>query len=573
MRDKMGFGGQNVASKIIPILPPLEYIPARKYDHYTFVSDSVEKKPTNQADTGTDIALGPAMFILAVLVIYGLVVLSPALNIGFYADDYHYLPTPKLETWSDVPEVIAYSAKRAPRVITQGLYFVIGRSLWDLDHRAWHIPNFFAYAMVIFLLYAFLARVLRDRLSALVGSGIFALSGVIFWPMMWTTGIGELISFIFVFSGLLAHAKAEDTRRETGVIPVGLEVLSVILIGLALLSKETMVLVVIVYVLMDLFMRRRVSFAGFFVVLLGAGAMVMAVRKLTLLQADSTYKVSLNIEQIFWNLGVYFFDPIVATGGQYGVMRLFGFENSPGVLEEFVQLLKANLGITAALAAIALTIVVLWIRLTLVGWRAENIPEAAKKPLVPPIFGWLGWLIVLSLPLFTPGHHYSYYLTIPLGLLMIAAAPVIASALRIRKWRPLVVFLLILYMIWFPINTNLAFKNSSCAIGCVESLKFYNEMTEMHPTIPAGTLVVLDNADSKFIWTLYFGAGIETYYPGTTGLVCADLNERIDNPRNIPVPVGGPVLVFREVDGVWTDVTDEMESRVRELLDAYNPTQ
>jgi hypothetical protein len=537
------------------------------------MKDLSAKSGGGSPDRGsTDIRNGVAVGILTAVVVYALVLYSPAIRLGFYGDDFHYLPTPELRSMSDVPQAFEYSLKRAPRVISHGLYFVMGRSLWDLDHTKWHIANLVVYVLIVYLLYALLARILRDRLAALLGAGIYALSGVLFHTVVWITGVGDLIATAMVFGGFLAHAKALDIKRESGRTPPGPEILSILLLALSLFTKETMVPVLLVFILADLFVLRRVSIAGLAALALGIVGAVLTVGKFEALQEYHSYAVSFDPVKFAGNLFAYFYDPLFAVGGQYWVMHRLGLINDPGALGQFLKFAKANLALTVVIVIAAFFLAVIWIRLTLIPWRSEDIPDESRKPLLPPIFGWLAWLIVLSPALLTPAHHYAYYLMIPFGLLMITAAPVIASGLRYRDSRIAVIILIVLYLAWFPVNTSLAFKYSSPTTGAAQSLDFINQMKAMYPTIAPGTMVILDKVDPRFDWAIYHGAAVETYYPGTISLSCFDLDEMIDNCREVPMPPDSPVLVFREEDGRWVDVTAERAGRFREALDYYERT-
>lgn len=527
------------------------------------MSNRQDKTLANSTDRSSrDITLSAALLVLAVIITYGLIVLAPALNVGFCGDDFRNLETPKIEKWSDVPSAIAYSTAQGSRIISHGVFFVTGRALWDLDFRKWHSAVLIIWALDTILLFAFLARVLRDRLAAIIGAGIFAVSGALFFAQVWITGSGELIAAGFVFAAFLAHAKALDHLKETGKASQGLEILAVLLVLLALITKETMILAAVAFVLFDLFAVRRVTGAGVAVILLALAGIALSMGIIDTLH--ESYRITANPVTLVLNLLVFFYDPLLATGGEFWILDRLGVDQNIGALGELIKIAREHPAISSVLVFGIFLVAVLWVRVTLSGRRCSKTPPSAMRPLVPPIFGWVGWIVILLPVLFTPGHHYAYYLAVPFGILMIAAAPVFASALRDRRFRIPIGIALVLYVAWFPINTRLAFEYSTITRGAAEALECIEAIREMHPEIPPGTLIVLDGVDLDFQRAVYHGDAIEIYYPGTSCLAFVDLVEQTEHRSLKRINWDSAVFVFRKENGVWLDVTESTRVWFRE---------
>jgi hypothetical protein len=512
----------------------------------------------NRDHLSNDISLPVALTILVAIVIYNFINLSPAIQIGFVSDDFYYLNTPRLESLNDVPQAVSHSLSRAPRILSQGFLFIAGRYLWGLDYRKWHTFGLIIGALTICVQFVFLAGILKNRLSAIIGTGIFALSGVIYIPQVWISATGELMATAFVCLSLLAHALAINATRLKGHSPISMDVSGVLLMACALMSKETMIFAVPVFILMDFLMLRRLTRASVAVLFLGGLALIPAASKFFDLSTTQNYAVSLNPLLLLANLLAYFYDPLLASGGHYILLDAMGLSVDLGTLSKGIQLGQEYLVLSIPVVIILFAVGILWVRLTLnAGWL-KGETDQTSKPFLPPVFGWLAWSILLLPPLFTPGHHQAYYMTLPLALLMVTVAPVFAYGLKSVKFRIPVAFCLILYIAWHPLNTAITFNRSSVTSGGRASLECIESITAIHPEIQPGTYIVIDSSDSTFNRAISFGHAFELYYPGTVGITIRDLEDRFETLQSIPSVDSSNVLIFRKVNGSWCDVTAEM---------------
>jgi hypothetical protein len=506
----------------------------------------------------TDLSPLAVLLGLTAVLIYSVAFLLPALRIGFVTDDFWNLLAPALDSWRDLPAVAAHAVSQTPRVISQGFYFSIGKGLWGTKPAPWHAANLLIFCVDVLLLYGLLARTLRSRFSALVGSALFALSGALFYASVWVAGMEELLATGFVFAAFFAHVSAH-LRRMSGGNTAWLEIPVVIFYVLALGCKETAFPLVAVVILFDLMATRRVTVAGMAMLLCGIAGFIVGLPRLNEMETEvAQYSISTNPVSLLGNLFLYFYEPVIATGGDYWIFDRIGVtaEHKAAVLNNLLTIAKTRQAVSIAILCLAVAVGAFWLWFTLKKRRHET-SEQEKVPLVGPAFGWLAWLIMLSIVLIIPGHHYPYYLTQPLGFLMVAVAPALAQALKNRRWRVPVMIGLMLYVAWYPINTRLAFDLSSVTQRARLADALHAEVVQVHREIAPGTIVVLDGADHETAVAIGFGRAFKAWYPGTEGMAFANLRERLENRRSQDIPTDRPVVIFRIENGAVSDVTPE----------------
>jgi hypothetical protein len=504
-----------------------------------------------------------AFIALAAILVYAFAFLSPALKLGFTTDDFDNLQAPPWRTSTDIPAVMDYAVSRTPRIFTQGIYYSIAKTVWGLNPRPWHASNLIFFGTDVVLLFAMLFGLFRVRLTALIGTGIYALTGALFFAPVWVTGIEELLATLFCFSAFLSHISARDSSSTWKKI--SFEFLAFILLGLALISKQTTIPLVALFILYDLITSRRLSVTSIAAIALAALVFWLGLQRLTQIENNlPQYNVSMNPKHLLVNLALYFYEPIIATGGDYWLLNHIGVTGSKeealaNVLAVAVQ--NKLPAIIIGIAAIVLAAFVLWFTLK---------PSPDKHAQIGPLFGWVAWLLMLSPVVIIPGHHYPYYLTMPFGFLMIAIVPAIANCLREKRWRVPVSIGLLLYICWFPLNTALAFQLSSITQGAAYTKMVLDGMRAIRPVITPGTIVAIDDADYEKRIALDVGRSFELQYPGTKGMTFGSIRESFAGLQLPKPPKFGPIVVFRVENGVVRDVTSEFQW-LNEINPGSNP--
>jgi hypothetical protein len=473
---------------------------------------------------------------------------------GFYKDDFSYLHAPALRSIGDLPAVFAFAGKLITRSLSQGLYYSIGIGIWGFDPKKWHTANMVIFAIDVLLLYALVQRLTRRRASALIGAGIFAFSGALFIAQAWVAASNELLGVTFVFAALLAHSHAID--RKATRLQKWMDLPAIIFVVAALFSKENTLPLTLIFPLLDLFALRKLTPVGWIVLSMGFGGVIAGLPLLHIKMMSSPhYAVSVNPLKIAANLLVLFYDPIIATGGDYLILNRIGMTkgNESGILD-IIELAKLHPYVSGTIVVGAIGLALGWIRLTIAWARMEHVEDPVNEPMVMPSFGWVAWFIMLIPAMMIPEHHYPYYVAMPLGLLMVAVGPAIDYGLRHYEYHNIVIAALILYLCWFPINSNVAFNLSTVSRGAVIAENLRKEVMEVLPEAKPGTVVMLDGLDDDMMRALSSGAALEIWYPGVRGRAFKDLRQQILEKRPKIQP-GTRIVVLGLKDNEVRNVT------------------
>jgi hypothetical protein len=504
-----------------------------------------------------DISLLTALAILCLILIYNFFVLSPAVRLGFVGDDFFDLATPGFESLDDIPDAVRHSLSRSTRMLSHGFFFIFGRAMWSLDPSTWHKAVLILGAVTICSLYAFLAVILKDRLAAIIGTGLFAMSGVIFIPQVWISGAGELMAATFICLSFLVHAVTLDGSLLKGRSPIVMDTISMVFLAFALISKETVILTIPVFFLMEFLVLQRLTRTSLVVLLIGGLALIPAIVRFAVIINMQKYGVTFNPLLLIGNLLAYFYDPLLASGGHYLLLDALGISGDMGALSEIFQVAREHLIISTVVILILIVVGILAVRLTLNPGRYLGKIPTNHQPMLPPAFGWLAWLILLFPALFSPSHHQAYYLTLPLAMLMVSVAPVFASGIRSNKFRIPALICLLVLIIWHPINSSISFDKSSVTRGAKASIQCIDSITALQPDIPPGSHILIDSNDNSFNRAIAFGKAFELYYPGTIGKTVWDMEIIIEILQSYEIMDLSKIIIFRKDNGEWNNVTSE----------------
>jgi hypothetical protein len=273
--------------------------------------------------------------------------------------------------------------------------------------------------------------------------------------------------------------------------------------------------------------------------------------------------------RLVFNFLALFYDPIFATGGDYWLLDRIGVSGSrEAAVIDLLRLGQEHPIAVAVVLLVAVIIGVWWIRATIVS-SPKSESNGESRALVPPVFGWLAWLLMLLPALVIPAHHYPYYLVMPLGFLMLAIGPAMVRWLGDRRWRVPAIIALIIYIAWFPINTALAFKMCVVPQSVRLADEFKADLDALHPDISADSAILVDRVDPDLDVALAYGYAILFWYPGAVGITFTDLHSWLRNPPDWKLPGDKRIIVVRMEDGRLRDVTGEFEDQIREYMESH----
>ncbi|HEX9745908.1 MAG TPA: hypothetical protein VGB30_10830 [bacterium] len=503
-----------------------------------------------QKSTGiNDISNKASYWILAGILVLNFACLYPAVGLYFNGDDFVNIRAPELNSISGLPPVLSYAVSKGTRFLHLGIYFSAGNALFGRNSSLWHLSSVIMFAISVICLHWMLCAMTKNRLASVIGAGLFALSGTMFYAQVWITGVVESMAGIFVFSSTAAHVlslKIDASQKKWILI-------SSVLIAFAFLTKETTLLIIPVWIFLDILLLRKISIAAAIGIFLAIGIAFFGWPRIYETTTVEGYAFSTKIVAIILNLAWYSIDYFFSTGlSAFMLQKASSFESA----SDFIPFLKNHP---------VLVIPYIMALLAFISLMAYSIPRGYMvRPDGKKEAGWAGWaffLILLAPAILIPSHHYPYYLLVPSGFLAVTLSTAIASNFKKSKLPTGVIAMLIVYALWFPVNSYLAFKYSPLTTNTrlVESM--IAAVEEYYPDHPAGLKVIYDHVPHSLGRASEFGKAIELYYGDVNAQTFPDFHARLDQQGDRVYDFSKERIVLRLVNGEWIDVTGEFNQR------------
>ncbi len=232
------------------------------------------------------------------------------------------------------------------------LWLMVNYSLFGLHPMGWHAITVLSHLAMVVMVYLLLRRVLGDRLTAAMGTIIWAVHPTHIETVAWISGVPDSLLGVFLIGSVLTFARAQEEEGRRAVWTAA----SVVLYALAMMSKETGVMLpLILFGYEWLLIRRRGNERGSpaqiirrYLPYAVAGVAYLIVRRLVLHQLSyPDEKPWINvvltlpslmwfyIRELFWpaNLSVFHDTPLVAHPGLTSfVLPLIGVAAGAGAL-------------------------------------------------------------------------------------------------------------------------------------------------------------------------------------------------------------------------------------------------
>jgi len=187
---------------------------------------------------------------------------SSTLRFQFVSDDIpHIVNNPGGHTWQVVPRLFLENvwsqfggqAGNYYRPIAE-LWLVFNYSLFGLHPLGWHLTTLLVHLAVTMMLYVLARRVTGDRLTAAIATVIFGVHPAHIEAVAWISAVTDPLLSIFIIGSILSYARS---REAQGRIGMGWRAISLITYALAMLCKETGIVVPGLLFLYDFFIDRR----------------------------------------------------------------------------------------------------------------------------------------------------------------------------------------------------------------------------------------------------------------------------------------------------------------------------
>jgi Flp pilus assembly protein TadD len=248
----------------------------------------------------------------AILLISALVYL-PSLTFPFAADDAsQILGNPRVHSWEYVPQYFKThvwghlslgtgergAAYYRPLFL---LWELVGWNLFGANPVGWHFSALTLHIGATALVYFVARRVIQDPLGACAAALVFGVHPIHIEGVTWISGATEPLGAIPFLGSFLCWLRAYDSPR-----PAAWRAGAVALYGMALLSKETTIILPLILVSYELLLRRREGLVRR-VLPFGAVALIyLAVRQIVLTGMAHT-PIPLSVLLFTWPSVLWFY--------------------------------------------------------------------------------------------------------------------------------------------------------------------------------------------------------------------------------------------------------------------------
>jgi len=304
------------------------------------------------------------------------------LGFAFVYDDLPQLVSnPRVHSWEHAPRLFVEQVWNQSLLQGTGNYYrpifelwlLIQYSLFGLHPWAYHLVNVLLHMAVVGLAYLLFRRLTGDRLTASMGTVIFAVHPTHIESVAWISGVTDPLCALFVLGSFLAYMRARDAGSSTGD-RIAWQVAALALYALAMMSKETAIVVPALLLAYEWLIAKRDSLVEQarrltpFVVITGA---YLLVRHWVLLgfmhpEGYSLKSIVLTLPRVLW----FYTHQLVWPAGLSGFYDT-PFVERPGLWDFYLPI------VGVAVLAVA------------VGWLAKQSRPAA--------FG-AGWMLAMLAP-------------------------------------------------------------------------------------------------------------------------------------------------------------------------------
>jgi hypothetical protein len=224
--------------------------------------------------------------VILVLAVLTIATYAPAMNNGFIADDFVFLHS--VEAIKTNPHVLVETAPEVFRS-TSNAAFVILKGIFGADYRPFYVFNILLHLANVILLTELVSEWFCDKFTGLVAGVLFAVFQAPQEAVMWIAAMHETLLGLFVLATLLLWM-----RRRHGW--------ALITYSLALISKESAVVVLLLVPLIDRERSKHWIPERYFLLFIPTGIFALAfayTASNNFMMNDGTYAVGLHAIPVF----------------------------------------------------------------------------------------------------------------------------------------------------------------------------------------------------------------------------------------------------------------------------------
>lgn len=449
---------------------------------------------------------------LLLVCLIALVMFFPAFTKFFTHDDFYFLRIANISSTGDfinffnpVKDVEGIGVYRP---LTLRVYYALAVEFFNLNPIYLRIISFATFFIVIGLVWKFIYLLTQDKKTSILATFLYAVSVTHFGQLYYVGAFQELFLTMLFLGSVIFFVKYEMGSSKKS--NVGNLVASFVCFILAIMSKETAVVIPFIIILTHFFLKLSKRIKGSFKTLILSTIPYFAVLAIYLV-FHFGYFGTISGDSYVWNFSV---GRAINTLGWYSLWSM----NLPEMLNDFVgpgihlnpNLLKYwSAEIIPIFALFALQILIVFY-----AFLKSKIRDS-KFMILFCIF----WFIATISPvIFLPVHKFTYYLTLPL----IGVVLLISHLLTSQKSKIYVIFA-IFWIATSIISLGLTIKTNWITQGVGISERVYKYFKTNRSNVDSKKIVFVDTSeDSSLPWSptttlktvLSDKNFFEVFYPG-----------------------------------------------------------
>lgn len=396
-------------------------------------------------------------FGLLAIIIFSLIIFSPALGNFFWGDDWYHLQVSRISNFQEFFNFFSFqfTPQSTPfyRPISTQLFFFSFNYLFGLNAFPYYFFLLIIFAVSLWLLFIFILLIINDKKIALLATFIYGISATNFPRLYYLSNLQEILMTVFILASLIFYLK--NTLKNI--------ILSLLFFLFALGCKETAIVLPLILFIFN-YLNKKFSFVRLWPYIFIAFLYIV-------------------VRLIFWNTygkDNYSFDlspfKAINTLGWY-ILWSFGV---PEFLVDYIgsgfKILSRFYSDFQATSYILLTLIS-FVILSFVSIVIVNIKKINRI-----FIFFLSFFIIGLLPIiFLPWHKFAYEITLP----MIGFAGALAFILVNKKSH---ILLSIIFLIFFCslnlFTIFLDYQRHQSVTRSVISYKVYKYFKETYPIPP-----------------------------------------------------------------------------------------
>lgn len=206
---------------------------------------------------------------IALIIFMGMAVYANSINGQFIWDDYHLIKeNAYVKNWSNLGKIFTSGIREGAHRISntyrplQMLTYMVDYSIGGMNVRGYHLVNISFHILVALCIYWLINILFADNLIALLTAALYAVHPIHTEAVAYIAGRADPLAFFFMLTALIFYIKNVEKAGIGKLIIVAASYI------LAILSKESSLILPAVILLYHFTFKRKMNAAGFSIVMI-----------------------------------------------------------------------------------------------------------------------------------------------------------------------------------------------------------------------------------------------------------------------------------------------------------------